>query len=253
MRTRIILFAVGTADLLPAFLDDARLAVLAEYRPQRIAYLAHGRVSLYRLDERRHDVLVRCGNPAHFRQRLLYSIVVSLPLYLGKSLCQLLLHGFVDLKDPGLLFFRGNVFVDADDALFAGVHGLLIIIGGTGDLALNVSAADRFDGPAHLVNFLEILHRPVFYAVGEGLKEIRAGERVDGIGHAAFLGDDLLGPQGDPDRLLRGQGQRLVAGIGVQRLAAAHDRRHRLDGPPDDVVERLLFGQGGANRMGVGF
>src|SRR4030043_1703127 len=103
MRTRIILFAVGTADLLPAFLDDARLAVLPEYRPQRIAYLAHGRVSLYRLDERRHDVLVRCGNPAHFRQRLLYSIVVSLTLQPGEFLYLLSLDGFVALKNPGLL------------------------------------------------------------------------------------------------------------------------------------------------------
>ena len=45
--------------------------------------------------------------------------------------------------------------------------------------------------------------------------------------------------------------QRLVAGVGVQRLRPAHDRRQRLDRHPHDVVVRLLRRERRAGGLGV--
>ena len=60
------------------------------------------------------------------------------------------------------------------------------------------------------------------------------------------MGDDLLRAQRDGDGVLGGQGERLVVGVGVQRLGSAEDPREGLDGRADDVVERLLRGEADA-------
>ena len=57
--------------------------------------------------------------------------------------------------------------------------------------------------------------------VGERLDEVGADERVDGVGAAGLVGDDLLGAQRELGGALRGQRQRLVEAVGVQRLRAA--------------------------------
>ena len=36
-----------------------------------------------------------------------------------------------------------------------------------------------------------------------GLDEVRAGQRIDGVGHAGLVGEDLLGAQGQPGRVAR--------------------------------------------------
>ena len=88
-------------------------------------------------------------------------------------------------------------------------------------------------------------------AVGQLLDRVRAAERIDGVGHARFGGDHLLGSQRDPRRLFGRERQRLVAPVAVQRLRAAHHRRQRLQRDADDVVVGLLRGQGAAGRLGV--
>lgn len=63
------------------------------------------------------------------------------------------------------------------------------------------------------------------------------------MGDPGLVGDDLLGAQGDGGALLRGQGQGLVVGVGVEAVCAAEDRRQGLDGHPGDVVQGLLRGE----------
>ena len=105
-------------------------------------------------------------------------------------------------------------------------------------------AADRVDlpdlekGPAHEIG-------------GEALDEIRAAERVDRLGDAGFLRDDLLGPQRDAGGLLTRERERLVIGVRMERLRAAEHRGERFDRGPDDVVARLLRSKGRAHRLGV--
>src|SRR5690606_14244649 len=62
---------------------------------------------------------------------------------------------------------------------------------------------------------------------------------------------DLLRAQGEERGGLGGQGQRLVAAVGVERLRATEHSRQRLQRHAHHVVVRLLRGQGGARRLRV--
>ncbi len=122
---------------------------------------------------------------------------------------------------------------------------------GVGDLALGEVLADRLDHPPHLVDPGEVVVGGRLHLIGQLLDEPGAAERVGRVGRSGLEGDDLLGAERDPDRLLGRQGERLVEGVGVQRLGPAEDRGEGLDRGADDVVERLLGGQRDARRLGV--
>ncbi len=87
--------------------------------------------------------------------------------------------------------------------------------------------------------------------LGEGLGEEAPAQGIDCVGDAGLVGDDLLGAQGQAGGLLAGQGQRLVHGVGVEGLGAAHHRRQGLDGGADQVRLRLLGYEGDAGGLGV--
>ena len=143
------------------------------------------------------------------------------------------------------------VLVDADDDAPARVDLVLQLEGGVGDLALGEVLLDRGDHPAQLVDLGEVVVGLALELVGQRLDEVRAAERVDGVRHAGLVGDDLLGAQRDADRLLGGQRERLVVGVGVQRLRAAEHAGQRLDRRAHDVVERLLGGERHARGLRV--
>ena len=90
-----------------------------------------------------------------------------------------------------------------------------------------------------------------FDLVGERLDEVGAGERVDGVGGAGLVREDLLRAQGDLGGALGRQRERLVEAVGVQRLGAAADRGEALQRDAHDVVLRLLGGQRDAAGLGV--
>ena len=71
-------------------------------------------------------------------------------------------------------------------------------------------------------------------------------EGIDGLRDAGFERQYLLRAQADARGLFGGQGERFVVAVGVQRLRAAEHRGHGLDRGADDVVLRLLRGQGRA-------
>ena len=93
--------------------------------------------------------------------------------------------------------------------------------------------------------------RARFDLVGERLDEVGAGERVDGVGGAGLVREDLLGAQRDFRGALGRQRERLVEAVGVQRLRAAADRGEALQGDAHDVVLRLLRRQRDAAGLGV--
>src|SRR3712207_7724177 len=67
------------------------------------------------------------------------------------------------------------------------------------------------------------LFRSLLDLVGERLDEVRAGERVDRVGHAGLVREDLLGAQGDPRGVLGRQRERLVeADRKSTRLNSSH-------------------------------
>ena len=143
------------------------------------------------------------------------------------------------------------VLVDAHHDAPAGVDVALVAVGALLDLALDEAGLDGRQHPAQLVDLVDVVLGLALDLVGEVLDVVAAGQRVDGVGDAGLVGDDLLGAQGDADRCLGGQRQRLVAGIGVQRLGAAQHRRQGLQRDADDVVVGLLRRQRGAAGLGV--
>src|SRR5262245_54969915 len=65
------------------------------------------------------------------------------------------------------------------------------------------------------------------------------------------MGDDLLGPQRDCNRVLTGERVSFVKRIGVQRLSAAQHGRHGLQRGTYDVVAWLLPGERASSGLGV--
>ena len=76
--------------------------------------------------------------------------------------------------------------------------------------------------------------------MGELLQEVGAPQRVDDAAEVGLLLEVDLGVAGDPRREDAGQGERLVKGVGVQRLGAAEGRGEGLDAGPGDVVVGVL-------------
>ena len=97
----------------------------------------------------------------------------------------------------------------------------------------------------------QYLQRALFHVARQPLDEVRAAERIDDVGDAALVRDDLLRAQRDRRRFLGRQRQRLVERVGVQRVGAAEHRGQRLQRRAHDVVVGLLRGQRHAGGLGV--
>src|SRR5437764_1077367 len=82
---------------------------------------------------------------------------------------------------------------------------------------------------AHAVDLLDVAPGRGLDLVGEALDEVRPRKRVDGVGCAGLVGQDLLGAEGELGRLLGGQAEGLVEGVGVKALGAAEDGGEGLD------------------------
>ena len=111
--------------------------------------------------------------------------------------------------------------------------------------------AIAFDRAAELVDALDQLPRAALDLGGQRLDVVGAGERVDGVGGARLVGDDLLGPERDLGGALGRERERLVVAVGVERLRPAADGRERLQRDAHDVVLRLLGGEGDAAGLRV--
>ena len=105
---------------------------------------------------------------------------------------------------------------------------------------------------AGLVEVREHLFGLALQLVGELLDEPGATERIGHMDDAGLLGDDLLRAQSQAGRVLGGERQRLVEGIGVQALGPAQHPGQRLERHPDQVDLGLLRGEGHARRSGCG-
>src|SRR5262249_21110133 len=73
---------------------------------------------------------------------------------------------------------------------------LLPAVGGLVALRLREPALDRSHRSAQRVDLDEVLLRSRLERVGQRLDEIRARERIDGVGDAGLVREDLLRPEG---------------------------------------------------------
>ncbi len=116
---------------------------------------------------------------------------VAAPLDVLQSLDLRALAGGVDaegLLDVGVVL---DVAVDADDDVLLGAVALAVAPGGLVDLADD--EAERLDAAAELVDAVDERAGGVLDLVGQRLDEVAARERVDGVGRAGLVRDDLLG------------------------------------------------------------
>ena len=118
-------------------------------------------------------------------------------------------------------------------------------------LDLVLHEVDRLHRAAELVDLGDQLLGTELDLVGQRLDEVRTCERIDRVGYARLIGDDLLGPQRDLGRPLGRQRQCLVEPVRVERLRAAADGGEPLESDSNDVVLGLLGGQRHAAGLGV--
>ena len=86
----------------------------------------------------------------------------------------------------------------------------------------------------------DVLERQLLEARRQRLDGVAARERVDEVGDAALVADDLLRAERDRRSLARRQAERLVERVRVERLAAAEHGGERLHRDARHVDERLL-------------
>jgi hypothetical protein len=98
------------------------------------------------------------------------------------------------------LFVALHEVVDANQDALAGVDLLLVAIRRVGYLALREAVFDRTEHATHSVDLGEILEATVFHLIGERFDNVASTQRVDGVGRATLVGDDLLGSQRYPHR-----------------------------------------------------
>src|SRR5213593_401694 len=91
-----------------------------------------------------------------------------------------------------------------------------------------------------------ILHQPG-RAILDGSRQLfeveASSQGIDCPSDAGLVGDYLLGPERDPNRLLGGKTQGFVARVRVERLGPSENRRQGLDRNPSHVIVRLLSSQ----------
>ena len=177
-------------------------------------------------------------------ERAAYVVVVALgaqPLELGDLLAVDVV--VVDPEHVELVLGREPVGVDADDLLDAGVDPRLGAGRGLLDAHLGDALLDGLGHAAGLLGLLDVRPRALGEVVGQPLDVVGAGPRVDRPRRAALLLQQQLGVAGDPGREVGRQRDRLVEGVGVQRLGVALGRGHRLDAGAADVVEDVLRGE----------
>ena len=126
------------------------------------------------------------------------------------------------------LLVRVGELRDADDLALLGLELALQLVGGIGDLSLRESSLDGANHATHLVDLADVAPTPLLGLVGERLDEVGAAERIDGVGHAGLLGEDLLLAQGEQRGILARNRPRLVVRIGVEATGC---RRGPLPAP----------------------
>ena len=118
-------------------------------------------------------------------------------------------HGLVNIERVHLFLFDGKI-IHADHDLLFGLHRALILVRSFGNFFLREAILNGLDHAAHGVEPVKVVERALLHIERELFQEVRAGQRIDGLRHAGFVGNDLLRAQRDARRFLRGQRQRLV-------------------------------------------
>ena len=217
--------------------------------------LADGRLGAGGVHGEREQVAVAvaCPRSAQFvsaSRAASTSVLVALgaqPLELGDLLAVDVV--VVDPEDVELVLRGEPEGVDADHLLRAGVDPGLGAGGGLLDAHLRDALLDRCGHATGGLGLLDVRPRPLREVMGQLLDVVGAGPGVDRVRRTALLLQQELGVARDPRGEVGRQRDRLVEGVGVQRLGVALGRCHRLDAGAADVVEDVLGGEAPAGGL----
>src|SRR5579864_7809932 len=227
-------------------LNHNRFLVFAEDMAHGVRDFADGAVALNGVDDARHEILSVAGSLFDAGDGRLPGGSVAAGAQGAEALELPALESRIDTLNLRRLVTLGLEAVDPDHDLLQAVDRLLEVIGGVLDFTLHVTKLDSAQRAAEMVDLGQVSVGARLDLVGERLDEIRAGQRVDGVGHPGLVADDLLSAQGNARRFFGRQAQGFVEGVGVQRLSSAEHSRQGLQRGAHDVVLRLLCGQRGA-------
>ena len=141
--------------------------------------------------------------------------------------------------------------VDADDRIGAVVLLVLVVQRLLLDLAALVAGLHRAQHAAALGDRLELLQHRLLDQVGQLVDDERALVRVLVLREPPFAVDDQLDRHRAAHALLGRRRDRLVVGVGVQRVGVVVGRDQRLQRRADVVERDLLRVQGAAGRLRV--
>ena len=219
---------------------------------QRVGDLADGRLGAGRVDRQREQVALEpaavtaAGSAAAVSARSASwqaSSSRSARSRRSFSICWVRTEELSTLRTSICSSVSDAVLVDADDRLPAGVDPRLGAGRGLLDAQLRDARVDGLGHAAGRLDLLDVLPGPAGQVVGQPLDVGAAAPRVDDPGGAGLLLEQQLGVAGDAGGEVGRQRERLVEGVGVQRLGVALGGGHRLDAGADDVVEHVLRGQ----------
>src|SRR5205823_9025666 len=105
---------------------------------------------------------------------------------------------------PYTTLFR-SILVHADDDRLARLDGPLLRVGALRDGLLEEAVLDGARGTTHPLDLTDQRPRLALDPLGERLDIPAPPRRIDDLGHARLVGENLLGPQRQRGALLGGQ------------------------------------------------
>src|ERR671920_327144 len=240
-----------TPILMPETSNHRRLAVRTEDLLHCSADLPDRCVRTHGLEDRIHRILIAPARLLELLEALFDPVVVAALLEGLQAFDLALGDRGVYAVELDVLLVLGFVDVDVDHVALFLFELALVAGGGIGDLTHREALLNGLYHAPHLVYLPEVVVGLPLELVGQRLDEVGSSKRIDGVRNPGLQGGYLLGPDGDPDGLLRREGEGLVQGVCVQALRTAQDGGERLEGGAGDVVVRLLGRQGDARSLGV--
>ena len=205
-------------------LDDHRLSIQAKDVAEDVHDLLQCGVHTHGVEDEGHGVLCPLGGDSQPVEGLSHGSVISLGAHLRQPSTLPFVSLGINLQQRHAQGLIGSELVDADDDAPPLVNLALVAVGSVGNLLLEKPDLDGWNDPTQRLDPLKVVVGLTLHAIGERLDGVCPTERIDGVGDARFVGDDLLGAECDGDGVLAREGQRLIQAVGMQGLGAPQYR-----------------------------
>ena len=258
LRNDGVKFAGGCVRLMVALRNHAGDAlagyqIAVKRRLQRVGDFPQGGANASGVDRGGQQIFMMLRGVGEGVQRCFYRHIVTLSADFFQRGDLLVAHlDVVDLQHRRFILFFQLVLINADDDALALIDQRLFAGGGLFDHPFRQPGLDRLSHSARLGDLLNNGPRLLDDLIGQRLHIIRSGQRIHGAADLRLLLNDDLRITRDAGGKVGGQAERLVKGVGVQRLGAAKRGAEGFDGGTDHVVIRILLGEAPAGGLAVG-